>query len=815
MPPQPSLPILDFREEITRAVLDRSLLILSAPTGSGKSTQVPQFFLDEIKALPGRIHVLQPRRIAARALAQRVAAETGKILGREIGYRVRFESKCTDQTRVLFQTYGVFFQQLLRQPALDGAGLIILDEFHERTLESDAVLAWCMHRRRSGLPGPRLIIMSATLAEERLRAYAPEAIFVNAPGKQYPVTVMHLPPEGRELPAAHASRAVQHLLSSGIQGGILVFMPGVSEIRQTVDRLLVPCRRAGFAVQELHGSQNLDDQYRLLSGPPDENRVIVATNVAETSLTIPGIRAVVDTGLARIAAYDPDRDLNTLYLEKISLASAAQRTGRAGRTGPGRSLRLWPAEQEKTMAASLDPEVRRLELGQIVLRCRSLLDAVRLAPADTPFLLPWPDEPDTALWKKAESVLVALGAVEQNLLTPRGRALAAMPLPPRMGAVLSLAGEKGVGPEAAAGLAYLESPDQRGSRESLDLGDWSAAFLEDSKGSPPALVSAYRQLRQYAGEKTRPGSRKDLVFCFLSAYRDRLAGRNPEERTYTLADGRPALLNLPAKAEYPPCLLALAVHETGGAGQKRQVTVPVYLPCESAWLRDWFPERITGRTVSAWDADRQRVVNEEHLLFDALVIERRPLQGRDFDRTAAADLLAEKLISGEIKLPPDEELDQFVARLRLAAKHFPEYGFPVLDAEDWKLLYHEFCRGKTGLKDLEPSGLAHCLRDYAGPERLAFLDRAFPRTRPMRSGKKGKYLYPPRGEVEFSARLGDFLGMQGEHYIGEGKVKVLYDILAPNYRTVQKTDDLTSFWNNTYPEVKKELQRRYPRHPWP
>lgn len=816
--PEP-LPILQYRDAIVRAIHDRGQLILTAPTGSGKSTQVPQFFLDD-REIPGKIYILEPRRIAARALASRVSQEAGKALGNEIGYQVRFESRCTERTRVVFQTYGVFFQQLLRRPRLKDAGLVILDEFHERTLECDAVLAWMAHLFRSAKNFPRFAVMSATLQAEALAKALPDAVKIDAPGRLYPVTISHQAPEPREFPPAQARRAVQSLFHQKTRGGILVFMPGRSEIRRTVEALQDDCRRAGFTLHELHGSQELGEQHRVLAAPPDQDRVIVATNVAETSLTIPGVRAVVDSGLSRQAAYDPDRDLNTLHLGKISLQNAAQRAGRAGRTGPGLCLRLWPAGQEKSLAPALAPEVRRLELGQLALRARCLLDAAGLPPADPRWLLPWPEEPDGTLWDKAATLLRETGAVDETgTITDMGRALAELPLPPRLGAVLHAAAAAGVAAEAAAGLAYLESGERRGPGDSADLWEWCRDFLEHTVKADREVESAYRQLLEfYSGRRSRPSeagdAAKKLARCFLAAYRDRLAVRNPEERTYTLADGRQALLKLPAKKEHPACLLALEVHETAGAGQARRVTVPVFYACETDWLEEWFGPRLQTRAVCAWDEGRRKVVNEEQVLLDALVISRRPLQGKRFDREAAADLLAEKLQSGEINLR-DEGVEQLLSRIALVARHCPEYGARDLDDDDWKLIYHELCRGKSGAADLSPGQLAAHILQYFGEPLAGNLDRLAPERMVLPSGKRGKIAYPPNAPPELSARITDFVGWKGKFTVCQGRAAGVFDILAPNYRTMQKTADLEGFWKNTYPEIKNELKRRYPRHPWP
>lgn len=458
-----ALPIAAHRQRIVDELERAGCLILSAPTGSGKSTQVPQFLRGRVK---GKILVLEPRRLSARSLAARVAAESRARLGEEIGYQVRFDNKTSARTEVVFQTYGVFAAQMLGGPRLAGVGAVLLDEFHERTLDADLALAW-LRELRGQRPELRLAVMSATLEAAELAAYLPGAARVDVPGRLFPVDVRHQPGDVLD--------ALRGLAREGLDGSVLVFMPGLAEIRRTQAQLGPFCRELGLSLHALHGSMELGEQQAVLE--EEGRKVIVATNVAETGLTVPGVTMVIDSGLHRVAAYDAARGINTLYLCRISRANAAQRAGRAGRTAPGRCVRLWSKAEEAGMAPSLAPEVSRLELS-----------ALRLSAASLPAAVALPTPPREAAWAEAGRVLESLRALDSGGITARGRALLRYPAHPRVAAVLEDARALGSREyeRACAMAAVFESSESRRPDAALDL----------SAESPPREAQdAYRQLR--------------------------------------------------------------------------------------------------------------------------------------------------------------------------------------------------------------------------------------------------------------------------------------------------------------------------------
>ena len=799
------LPIRAFRERILAEIDRAQELILSAPTGSGKSTQTPQYLIERV---PGTILVLEPRRIAARSLAARVAAETKTELGANIGYQVRFEARCAADTKVVYQTYGVFVSRLLRDPLLPGVGAVLLDEFHERTLECDLALAWLKTLRAHGRPDLKIAAMSATLDAGDLSRYLPEAARVDVPGRLFPVDIRYRPPAASEKPEHGALGALRELAREGLDGSVLIFMPGASEIRRTMAVLTPYCREHGLELWALHGSLELAEQQRVLEQSP-RRRVIVATNVAETGLTIAQVSAVIDSGLHRVAAYDAARGVNTLYLSRISRGNAAQRAGRAGRTKPGRCVRLWSCGDETGMADALKPEILRLELS-----------ALRLQASSLPRPVQWITAPPEAAWNQAGKCLSSLGAQDASgRVTTKGRGLLRYPAPPRLAAVLDAAQnfDFETYERACAMVAVFESAGERRRNSSGNLlalaTDLLAGALEDGSWEASGIFRQLKKLRDNrdAAPTPAPGA---LVRAWLEAFSDRLASREGQGAFYRLADGRGALLDV--EKNPPPLILALDVCERAGGGRARQVGISLFLPIDVESVREVFADECAWAPASEFDERSRRVIKEERLMFRGLALARRELAPRGDDRRSTADIWAEKFASGELRHPGlDERALQLVARIALARRLYPNLGYPEMNADDWRLIYSEACAGRNSLKDIERADLLAHIEAYLGQALASHLGRVLPAAKRLPSGKMGRFTYHESRPPELSARLGDFLKMTGTLSLCEGRLPVTFDILAPNHRTVQKTSDLDSFWRNAYPAIKKELQRRYPRHPWP
>jgi len=720
---------------------------------------------------------------------------------------VRFESRAGKDTAVVFQTYGVFLQRMLEDPDLGGVGTVLLDEFHERTLESDLALAWLKALRGGRRRDLRLAVMSATLDAAALLAYLPGAVHIDVPGRLFPVEVQHLPAEPREDPAQHALRALRLLLREGCDGSVLVFMPGMREILRTTRALGPLCREQGLLLQTLHGSLALSEQQKVLDPDQGSARVIVATNVAETSVTIPGVAAVIDSGLYRSAAYSPARGINTLYLSRISRSSAAQRAGRAGRTGPGRCLRLWSQAEEASMPEAIPPEILRLELSSLLLRAAAL-----------PAALDWLAPPPEPARQAAERTLLALRAVSPLGITARGRQLLRYPISPRLAAVLLDAQELGAEAltRAAAMAAVLESPVARRRGRTVDLSvladDLKAGRAEDL---PWEAGEIFKQLVRLSEPRLEPRA-GSLAGLWLQSYADRLASRQGDSLVYQLGDGRRALLPIEKGERAPSLILALEVEETAGAGQARQTSVPVYLPCEPQTVQEAFPKDCAWTAALEFDEGQRKVLKREKLLFRGLAIAVKQAAAGPADRKVMGTVWAEKFACGELRHPGrDEKVEQLLVRVRLARQHYPELSFPAMDADDWRLIYEDACAGKNSWPEMERVSLEAQIGRYLGPALMGFLGKTFPARRKLPSGRTGKLTYSEQQPPELAARLEDLLGMNGTFSLCEGRLPVIFDILSPGFRTVQKTQDLGSFWKNAYPAIKKELQRRYPRHPWP
>ena len=554
---------------------------------------------------------------------------------------------------------------------------------------------------------------------------------------------------------------------------------------------------------------DLADQGRVLEESP-RRHVIVATNVAETGLTIPQVTAVIDSGLHRVAAYDAARGINTLYLSRISRGNAAQRAGRAGRTAPGRCVRLWSKADETGMAPSLKPEILRLELSSLRLQAASLPE-----PVD------WVTPPREAAWADAGRLLITLGAADKTGgVTARGRALLLYPAPPRLAAVLEAARRlvHETFDRACAMAAVFETAGGGRTDKAADLSMLAADLLagarEEVSWEASEIFRQFKRLYKDEGGGAPVAGADALERAWLDAFADRLAAREGEGSFYRLGDGRGAVLSVDKDA--PPLILALDIRERAGGGRARQVGVNLFLPFEPEAVVRAYPGECSWAPAAEFDERKGRVIKEERLTFRGLVLARREAAARKDDRMVAAGLWAEKFASGELEHPGfDERARQLVVRVKLARRLYPDMGYPGLDADDWRLIYGEVCSGRNSLKDIERVNLLPHIESYLGRALTDFLERALPASKRLPSGKTGRFTYHESHPPELAARLGDFVKMTGTLSLCEGRLPVSFDILAPNHRTVQKTKDLGSFWTNTYPTVKKELQRRYPRHPWP
>ncbi|TMA20342.1 MAG: ATP-dependent helicase HrpB [Deltaproteobacteria bacterium] len=744
-------------DAVVPELLDRlqkhAAVVLEAPPGAGKTTRVPPALLDEIE---GEIVVLEPRRLATRAAARRVASEIGERVGETVGYQVRFED--VRGRRLQYVTEGILARRLLGDPDLRGVGAVVLDEFHERHLPGDLALALVQRL----LPRVKLIVMSATLDSGPLAKHLGVPV-VRSEGRRFPVEIEYSEKPGRL--ANQVAAAVRKLTVPGTAGDVLVFLPGAAEIRQCTESCEEIARHRDLLLVPLHGDLPGDEQDRALS-PADRRKIILSTNVAETSVTVPGVTAVIDSGLARIATHSPWSGLPNLSVAKISRASAEQRAGRAGRTQPGRALRLYSRHDFEARPDHHPPEIERLDLAGM------LLD-LRAAGLD-PWKLPWLDPPPSGALHSAGELLRRLGIVGPEM----EKLCARFPVHPRLSRLIVEAARRGY---REAGCTIAASLNERTTSSVFD-----ALELLDQR----ADVRATRQLLRFAppdGERTETRDQA-LRLALLTAFPDRVAKRRGDE--VLLASGGAA--QVPSQA--PPLLVAIDAEERG----RGRIVVRLASAIEPEWLLD-SPE-LHEETELIWEQSRHRVEAITRLRYEQLTLEEtRRLPGPEEAIEAARILL-------EHAEPPDTA--ELKARSALVAKYCPEAGIEPLTDDAIARAMREAAKGLTSLKELREAHVP-LVRDRAALDRLAPEFVALP------SGRKLKVEYAEGQPPAVRSRLQDFLGLAKGPAICNGRLPLTLHLLAPNGRAQQVTQDLAGFWERHYPAVRRELMRKYPRHPWP
>jgi len=791
MPPtRPALPIDASLPAILASLLasfppneanNEANLIIEAEPGAGKTTRVPPALLSIVE---GEVLVLEPRRLPARMAARRVAEELGEAPGETVGYQVRFEEVGGPRTRLRFLTEGVLTRRLLSDPTLRGVSAVVLDEFHERHIEADLALALLRRLQTTKRPDLRLIVMSATLDSGPIAEFL-NAPVIQAPGRVYEVEIRYAGHSGDPL-ETQVAHAVEQLVRAGLDGHVLVFLPGAAEIRRATRSCESIARAAGLQILPLHGDLTPEEQDRAVLPSPGDKRfkLILSTNVAESSLTIDGVTAVIDSGLARIASDSPATGLPTLEVRRISKASAKQRAGRAGRTRPGRAVRLCSQDDFVRRADHDVPEIRRRELSQVLLELR----AMRIDRD-----LSWLEAPPADAVRIAEALLDRLGA-DQNAAE-----MARYPLHPRLARLLMEAVRRGVSSEACRIAAHLSSGERSEHADILD------AAHADSSWRTQQIDRQLRRLvrapRQDSGDDTA------LRISLLSAYPDRVARRR-SGRDVQLANGRPATL----AADWPSdLLLALDVEDRRDGSPLVRVASAV----EPEWLLDLFPDRIRDHEELTWNRAGERVEAVSGLLYDDILIDEN--RNATPDPEGAAALLASKALeAGLHRWTEMEDLEAFLARTAFAAGYSPEIHEP--GPEEIEAALRELCFGLRSFRELETAtrdgALLRVLRSRMGSRTERLLNEIAPERLPLKT-RQVKLDYTRGQAPAMASRLQDFFGMKETPRVARGQVPVVVHLLAPNKRPVQMTTDLAGFWERLYPTVRRELSRRYPRHAWP
>lgn len=843
----PPLPIDPLLPGIVSAVRERGAVVVEAPPGAGKTTRVPLALLHAGIAGEGELLVLEPRRIAARTAARRVASSLGEEAGETVGYQVRYEELCGPRTRLKFVTEGVLVRRLATDPSLSGVGAVVLDEFHERHIHADLALALLRRLKETSRPDLALAVMSATLDAAPVAAWLGAPV-VRSEGRQFDVSVEYLEPAEASDPRARledrVAGAVRRLAAGGTDGDILVFLPGMAEIRRSMAACAAFAASAGLDLLPLHGDLSPAEQDRALL-PGNRPRAIFSTNVAETSVTIEGVTAVVDTGLARVSSHSPWSGIPRLETRKISRASAAQRAGRAGRTRPGRVARLYTRFDHDMRPAFDLPEILREDLAEALLLTASL-GATEMS---------WLDPPPKAALEAAAALLVRLGALEGDwTVTEAGRNLLRYPLHPRLARLAVEAKARGAGMEGALVAALISERDIREREEgapgrlvsgSSDLVELATRYAEAERGGFPsdrlrslglsapavsAVTRAYRQIAAVSGEGRRFGRLGDRVsdreeairFATLAAFSDRL-GRRREAGSdeVVLSGGGSARIAPWSVVRDAPLLVAVDVEERRGAAGRGAsaggggASVRLASAVSPEMLLELFPDRLEWKETLSWNESAERVDGWEVLSFDGLALEtaRKP----SVDPGKASSILAERAIAkGARAFAAEGEIDRFLSRVAFVSRSFPESGIAPPNEEALSEALARACEGRRSFSELREAGIAGVLRAMLPGDRRAFLDRMAPERIPLPGGRSLAVHYGKDGTApHVESRLQDFFGEKAGPTIGGGRVPLVVHLLAPNRRAVQVTSDLTGFWQRHYPSIRKELMRRYPKHAWP
>ena len=841
-----NLPIREIEDEFVDAYEERNRIILSGPTGSGKSTQVPQILLKKGLLNGGELLVLQPRRIATRALARRVAYELGERMGGRIGYQIRNDAVVSRNTVVRFVTEGILLRKFINDPTLSGVSGIVFDEFHERSLYADMALARALRLQKEKRTELRIVVMSATLDSEALEMYLNPCRTVVSEGRVFPVDISYVKEKvgGSKLPIWEmAAEQVSESVKGIDQGHTLVFMPGAYEIGRTIKTLGQRLSASEFRLLPLHSDLDSREQDAALDGS-DRRKIIVSTNVAETSLTIDDVRLVVDSGQARIARYDPARGLNTLWIEKISHASARQRAGRAGRTGPGKCVRLWSERDHSQRPEFDEPEIQRMDLSESILT----ILATGIDSLDT---FEWFEPPSDERMSEAKDALSLLGAIDgEGRLLSTGRRMAEFPLHPSYGAMMLAADRYGCVEDAALAAAiaqskgiFLRKTDKEVSRrrdalitDSVDsdlltqIQAWKAAkanrydlgfcremgIYVSTARKVEKIASQILDCAKYADIACRNASEvpdSSIVKSILAGFPDRVCRRLDRGTLRCEMTGQiRGSLARESKARDASLLVACEITEIGH--QQGDVTIVFGLCSEikQEWLKELYPKEFESGKETIFDEKKKRVVERIFTRYRDLDIECR--ENLDVSMELAAAELAKLIESGKAKLDKwDASVENYLAKVELVASCFPEYEIELLDEEARSLLVEQCCYGAKSLRDLKKQEVTPVLKSWFGTEVDQLVQSHTPDRLRLENGHSGRLRYISEGAV-LSAKIQELYDLADTPTICEGRCQLRIEILAPNMRPVQLTDSLPEFWESTYPNIRKELKGRYPKHEW-
>ncbi len=835
-----SLPIDSVLPQVVAALQKSNCVVLRAPAGAGKTTRVPPAIQQMLKQQHGQIVMLEPRRIAARTAARRMASERNERVGQTIGYRVRFEESVSHATKILVVTEGVLLRRLQDDPFLEDISVVIFDEFHERRLDSDLALAMVRRVQQTVRPDLRIVAMSATLDPASIASYLGDCPIVESEGRLHPVRIDYLRRIERQSITELAANGIEQVLQQ-TDGDVLVFLPGVGEIMRTRSELESLSRRHNLAVMTLFGDMTPEDQDHVLA-PCSQRKIVLSTNVAETSVTIEGVTAVVDTGLARQMQFDANIGLDRLELSPVSKASTDQRAGRAGRTQPGICVRLWEESTHRRRPDFEVAEINRVDLSSAVLRLYDWGESDIAA-------FPWFEIPPAASIEHAQRLLRLLGAIDDQGITDAGRRLVRFPVAPRIARLLVEAQRFGQ-PERAALMAALLSErdpfmrnggDHRPASGSsirttsshrsrsdvldrlhavedfLKTGQETSPCGEINRGAVKTVIQVAKQLavalrEEQTSASQSPGhdeldSDEALLRALVAGFPDRVARRRDAVGNKGLmVGGRGVKIGPKSAVQKSQLFLCIDIDGAGSDATVRQA---------SEVLREWLPQSLlrTGDELFFHPTQKQ-VVARRRVSFDDLVLEETP--AAIIDPAAAAEVLFQAARNQlELVMPHDDDLSSFVVRSRCLREWMPQLNLPAVNDSLMLEVLRELCHGRRSFVELKSAPWLSALHSKIEYAVVQTIEREAPERMTIPSGSRIRLVYEADRPPVLPVRIQEVFGLKQTPRVAGGRIPVLLHLLAPNMRPQQITNDLASFWANTYPDVRKELKRRYPKHAWP
>ncbi|WP_428939400.1 ATP-dependent helicase HrpB [Fontivita pretiosa] len=805
------LPIDEHIPRILGQLRQSRALVVVAEPGAGKTTRIPPAIVksDLLGPEHPNLVMLQPRRVAARAAAMRIAAENDWHIGQEVGWHVRFDRRLTSRTRLRVLTEGILTRQLIEDPFLQGVGAVVLDEFHERSIHTDLTIALLREVRQTVRPDLMIVVMSATLDAAPVAGFLGDCPIIEVPGRTYPIQIEHVAvASGQPLPQ-RVAEATEHVRWRE-EGNILVFLPGVQEINRTAREIASVADRGRFRVFPLHGSLPPEQQNRALE-PCPQRKIILATNIAETSLTIEGVRVVIDSGLARVAGYDPQRGLDRLDLKRISKASARQRAGRAGRTAPGLCIRLYSEKEFHAMPDFELPEIRRVDLAGTVL-------ALHAWGKPDPRSFAWFEAPPEATIASAERLLEMLGAIERGKITKLGQQMVSLPVHPRLARLLIAAVEQDMLTEGAAVAALLSEKDIAPDDRVLETQAASDLFVRlELIESNPQVARLRDELIRIGGTITRPAiprhhdREEAMLRLALVGYPDRVCRRRATDPSAgVMVGGGGVRLAAESVVRQHEFFVALEARQDDRS-PTREALVRIASGIQPQWLEEYFPHEIRRERKLVFDAQRRRVVCLSTVSYRDLAI--RQERDAPVDPQEAGNILAEVLKPDAAALLwRNDEAATFLARVDLLRRAMPEHDWPTFDPAQ---IVSEMCQGRRSVEEVERISPLPFLQSRLPYPLKRLLDEHAPETIQVPSGSRIRVQYAAGQPPVLAVRLQELFGWTDTPRIAAGRVPVVLHLLGPNLRPVQITSDLSSFWKTTYFDVRKDLRVRYPKHSWP